>query len=87
MRWGFERVSGIEPLLYICEAPIAALRALLEDDRTYTYGIDVDDPLLVPRGPIFIRQPKDVVFDLSRRKLSNDVTLRYSLFQQFVGHH
>lgn len=75
MRWGFERASGIEPLLYICEAPIGALRSLLEDDRTYTYGVDIEDPLLVPRGPIFIRQPKDVVFDLSKRKLTNDVTL------------
>lgn len=75
-RWGFEQVAGDEPLLFICEAPIDSLHYLAVDDRTYQYGVDVEDPLKVPRGPFFIKQPHDVVFDLSKKAILNDVSLR-----------
>ncbi|XP_066997548.2 contactin [Anabrus simplex] len=74
-RWGFEQVTGNEPLLFICEAPYDKLHYLLVDDRTYQYGIDIDDLEKVPRGPFFIRQPRDVVFDLSKHAVLNDVSL------------
>lgn len=77
MHWGFQPVRGDENLLYICEANVAALQRLVTDDRTYEYGVEVDDPEKVPRGPYFIKQPKDVTFDTSRRKIYNDVTLRF----------
>lgn len=50
------------------------------DDRTHQYGITVDDPEKIPRGPYFIKQPQDVVFDVSNVKVTNDVTLRYFTF-------
>lgn len=74
-KWGFEYVTGNEPLLFICEAPVAKLHYLVVDDRTYTYGVDVDDPERIPRGPFFIRQPRDVVYDLSKSQIANDVSL------------
>lgn len=74
-RWGFEKVKGTEPLLYICEAPISNLRNLVEDDRTYEYGIEIDDPLKIPRGPYFIKQPTNIVFDASKTRRINDVSL------------
>ncbi|XP_053991481.1 contactin [Hylaeus volcanicus] len=74
-RWGLEKVTGREKLLYICEAPISTLHNLLEDDRTYQYGIEIDNPNKIPRGPYFIKQPVDKVFDVSKRKISNDVSL------------
>lgn len=74
-RWGFEKVTGREELLYICEASIVSMHNLLQDDRNYQYGIEIDNPLKVPRGPYFIKQPQDVVFDMSKRKISNDVTI------------
>ncbi|XP_049844901.1 contactin [Schistocerca gregaria] len=74
-RWGFEKVDGEEPLLFICEAPRASLSYLVVEDRTFTYGLEVEDPEKVPRGPFFKRQPHDVVFDLSKRTTLNDVTL------------
>ncbi|XP_012252358.2 contactin [Athalia rosae] len=75
-RWGFEKVTGKEELLYICEASVVSMHNLVQDDRTYQYGIEIDNPLQVPRGPYFIKQPRNKVFDMSKRKISNDVTLR-----------
>ena len=74
-RWGLEKVTGKDKLLYICEAPISNLYNLVDDDRTYQYGIEIDNPHEIPRGPYFIKQPTDKVFDLSKRKINNDVTL------------
>lgn len=62
--------------MFICEAPIDILQYLVVDDRTYQYGVDVEDPLKVPRGPFFIKQPHDVVFDVSKREILNDISLR-----------
>lgn len=74
-RWGLEKVAGREELLYICEAPVATLHTLVEDDRTYQYGVEIDNPLQIPRGPYFIKQPKSKVFDVSKRRITNDVSL------------
>jgi len=63
-------------LLFICEALMQNLHYLVVDDRTYQYGVDVEDPLKIPRGPYFIMQPHDVVFDLSKREILNDVAVR-----------
>lgn len=74
-RWGLEKVTGDELLLYICEAPISALHILTEEDRDYKYGLEIDDPLRIPRGPFFIKQPKNIVFDVSIRRIFNEVSL------------
>nr|CAD7424829.1 unnamed protein product [Timema monikensis] len=74
-RWGFEKVKGDELLLFICEVPVATLRYMVVDDRTYQYGVDIDNPEKIPRGPYFIKQPHDVVFDLSKNTTTNDVSL------------
>ncbi|XP_066907076.1 contactin [Halyomorpha halys] len=74
-RWGFEGASGEEELLYICELPITKVHYLVVDDRTYQYGVDIKDPSKIPHGPYFIKQPVDVVFDLSKIKIHNYVTL------------
>lgn len=69
-RWGLEKVTGREELLYICEATIATLHNLVDDDRTYQYGIDINNPLQIPRGPYFIKQPTSKVFDVSKTNVS-----------------
>lgn len=74
-RWGLEKVTGREDLLYICEAPVATLHNLVEDERDYRYGVEYQDPLRIPRGPYFIRQPVSKVFDVSQRRINNDVYL------------
>uniref|UniRef100_A0A0A9W5Z2 Contactin n=1 Tax=Lygus hesperus TaxID=30085 RepID=A0A0A9W5Z2_LYGHE len=75
-RWGFKKVDGEAMLLYICEVPVSKLHYLVTDDRTYSYGVEITDPERIPRGPYFIKQPTDAVFDVSTRKGANDVTLR-----------
>ncbi|XP_014224129.1 contactin [Trichogramma pretiosum] len=74
-RWGLEKVSGHEPHYYICEAPTSNLAYLLDDNRDYQYGIEVNDPLKIPRGPYFIKQPVNKVFDVTKRVVSDDVTM------------
>lgn len=74
-RWGFEKVDGAEHLTYICEAPINKLGHLLSEERTFTFGIDVDDFEKIPRGPYFVKQPENVVYDLQNPKGSKDVTM------------
>lgn len=76
MHWGFQPVRGDEPLLFICEAHINAVQRLVGDNRTITYGIEVTDRNRIPRGPYFIKQPTDATFDLSKRKIYNDISLR-----------
>lgn len=75
MKWGFQAVRGDEPLLYICEANVRNLQRLVSDERTYEYGVDVENPDFIPRGPYFIKEPTDVTFDLSKRKIYNDASL------------
>ncbi|XP_039297800.1 contactin [Nilaparvata lugens] len=74
-KWGVERVTGEEMLLYICEAPIANVYMMVTEDRTFQYGLEVDDPLRIPMGPYFIKQPVNVVFDLSKKGTTNDISL------------
>lgn len=64
-------------LLYICEAPANKLHYLVVDDRTHEYGLDIKNLEEIPRGPYFIKQPVDIVFDLTKRKITNDVYLRF----------
>jgi hypothetical protein len=63
-------------LLYICEIPLNKQHLIVEE-RSYKYGYNIDDQQKVPRGPYFIKEPTDVVFDSSRMSITNDVALRY----------
>lgn len=74
--WGFQPVRGDEPLMFICEANIYVVQKLVENHRTFTYGIEVDDPKEIPRGPYFIKQPQEVTFDVSRSAILKQVELR-----------
>ncbi|VEN63415.1 unnamed protein product [Callosobruchus maculatus] len=75
LRWSFEPVRGDELLLYICEANIGAVQRLVSQERDYKYGVDIEDPERIPRGPYFIKQPRDATFDTSKRKLYNDISI------------
>lgn len=45
------------------------------EERTFTYGIDIDDPEKIPRGPYFVKQPEPVVYDLQNSKTTKDVQM------------
>lgn len=75
MHWGLEPVVGDESLPFICKANLAAIERLKADERNYAYGMDIFDPERVPRGPYFIKQPEDAIFDTSKRNLYNDIHL------------
>ncbi|ENN74113.1 hypothetical protein D910_11524 [Dendroctonus ponderosae] len=75
MHWGLEPVVGDESLPFICKAYLGAIEKLKADERNYAYGMDIFDPERVPRGPHFIKQPEDAIFDTSKRNLYNDIHL------------
>lgn len=76
-KWGLEKISGYEHLTYICEAPLIKLAHLVSEERSFTYGIEVDDPEKIPRGPYFVKQPENFIYDLQNPKASKDVTMTY----------
>lgn len=75
MHWGLEPVVGDEPLPFICKAHVSAVQRLRADERDYAYGTEISDPERVPRGPFFVKQPEDAIFDTSKRNLYNDISL------------
>lgn len=75
-KWGFEKVPGDRYLLYICEIAVD-MQHLIIEERSYQYGYNIDDPLKIPRGPFFIKQPTNMVFDGTKKAVTNDVTLKY----------
>ena len=65
-------------LLYICEIPLSQVPYIDKsmEDRDFDYGLDIEDPKKIPRGPYFIQEPKNTVFDLSRNILRSYASLR-----------
>jgi len=89
-QWGLFKVSGSERQLYICEIRRADLNFIDLGERDHSYGREVVEKRLVPRGPRMVLQPEPVVFDISTRSTVNDVTLKcladaypYSTYEWF----
>lgn len=57
--------------MYISEQNLAV------QDIFYQYAYNVDDPLKVPRGPFFTKQPSDIVIDDSRKSTTSSATMTY----------
>lgn len=76
-RWGLIPASGSDENAFICEVPREDLNHLLVNERNIDYGItDITDPMKIPRGPKFMDEPKNAVFDLSGRSQQNYISLR-----------
>lgn len=65
-RWGLAPVEGTQYFHFICEGQSARLKFLFEEQRSFTYGVDLADtfdPEHIPRGPYFIKEPVDTIYD------------------------
>lgn len=62
-RWGLSAVEGTQYVHFICEGQIQRLQYLREEERSFTYGLDTFDPERIPRGPYFIKEPVDTIYD------------------------
>lgn len=62
-RWGLSAVEGTQYYHFICEGQPQRLKFLMEDTRSFTYGLDVYDPERIPRGPYFTKEPVDTIYD------------------------
>lgn len=65
-RWGLSAVEGTQYYHFICEGQIQRLHYLLEEKRSFTYGLDTHDPERIPMGPYFIKEPVDTIYDPRR---------------------
>lgn len=78
-RWLFIPSYEFEPHLFICESQQLYnpnnVNALQDDKRTYDYGLEITDERRIPRGPRFVKQPRDTTFDTSHKTLRDDVTI------------
>lgn len=76
--WGLLMVDGRTPQEFICEVRSNRLSTVLldsEEDRDYEYGIWVQDPKYLPRGPKIIHQPESAMFDLLKRDVIDHVSI------------
>lgn len=83
-RWGLRKVSGVERLPFVCEIGGEQQTALAEklfqqQQRDHWYGRQLPTAgrfQPVPRGPRFVQQPVDTVFDSLTRSEFKVATLR-----------
>ncbi|XP_038105430.1 contactin isoform X2 [Culex quinquefasciatus] len=78
-KWQFVPVESSDHNLFICESDrlysIENVNILADDRRGYDYGIEIKDITKVPRGPYFIKQPRDTTYDTGKIKITKDVML------------
>ncbi|KAH8313129.1 hypothetical protein KR067_000813 [Drosophila pandora] len=78
-RWMFMPAYEIELNLFICESKVLYspdnVNIKLDDKRPYHYGLEIRDMERIPRGPYFVKQPNDTIFDVNKNRVINDVTL------------
>lgn len=65
-RWGLSPVEGNQYYHFICEGQTQRLHYLIEEERSFTYGLETYDPERIPRGPYFIKEPVDTIYDPMR---------------------
>lgn len=74
--WGFEPISGPTKMAFICEIPVDDVAYWMTGERSVGYGQKLGVKTPIQKGPRFIREPEDVVFDVTRRKEDNNARLR-----------
>lgn len=79
-RWVFIPTYDFETHLFICESrqlyTVNNINVLQDDLRGFDYGVEINTEYWkIPRGPYFINQPNDTIFDTGKRQNRNDVTV------------
>lgn len=81
-KWQFLPIEPYEANLFICESQqlytIENSNVFEEDRRSYDYGVEIRDINKVPRGPYFLKQPRETTYDTGKFKITKDVTLSCS---------
>ena len=79
-RWLFMPTYDFENNLFICESinlhSVDNINRHADSRRKIDYGVEVIDPERIPRGPFFIKEPKDTTYDTGKRKVTNDVFMQ-----------
>ncbi|XP_041970407.1 contactin [Aricia agestis] len=62
-KWGLVALEGTQYIHSICEGQTQRLHYLIEEERSFTYGLETFDPERIPMGPYFIQEPVDTIYD------------------------
>lgn len=78
-KWQFLPVNPENLNLFICESQqlysADNINLLADDQRQYDYGVDIKNINKIPRGPYFIKQPRETTYDTGKFKITKDVML------------
>ncbi|XP_048781333.2 contactin-like isoform X3 [Ostrea edulis] len=61
LKYAWSTIDGGAPYKFICEIPRSETQRLLQENRDFTYGSNITDPSLAPKGPRFTLHPFNVV--------------------------
>jgi Immunoglobulin I-set domain/Immunoglobulin domain len=79
-KWMYMPTYDFENNLFICESQVLFnaenINAHADSQRKIDYGVEIIDPEKLPRGPYFIKQPRDTTYDTGKRKVTNDVSIQ-----------
>lgn len=79
-RWMYMPTYDFENNLFICESlqlyTVENINVHIDSQREIDYGVEVVDIEKLPRGPFFIKQPKDTTYDTGKRRVTNDVFIQ-----------
>jgi hypothetical protein len=79
-KWMYMPTYDFENNLFICESQqlynVENVNVRADSQRKIDFGVEVIDPEKLPRGPYFIKQPRDTTYDTGKRKVTNDVSIQ-----------
>lgn len=79
-RWLYMPTYDFENNLFICESlqlySIDNINVHADSQRKIDYGVEIIDERFLPRGPFFIKQPRDTTYDTGKRRVTNDVFIQ-----------
>ncbi|CAL1529097.1 unnamed protein product [Lymnaea stagnalis] len=50
-----------EPYSFVCEISLDEVYRIVQQQRDFDYGLNVDNPTQAPRGPTFLQEPQDTI--------------------------
>uniref|UniRef100_W4VRM9 Putative contactin 3 plasmacytoma associated n=1 Tax=Corethrella appendiculata TaxID=1370023 RepID=W4VRM9_9DIPT len=78
-KWQLFPAYDYDENLFICESyqlySVNNINLRADDKREYDYGLEITDFEKIPRGPYFIKQPRDTTYDTGKFKNVHDVSI------------
>lgn len=57
VQYGWGIADGSKNSSFVCEIPLTDIYKIVQDDRDFDYGLEIENPDLAPKGPKFMLEP------------------------------